>query len=376
MTIQIGVLAETALKERRVALVPDGVRMLVRAGCTVRVQRGAGRNAYVPDPTYADAGATLVDDVGGVLDGVEVLAKVQPPTPQEIGRIPRGAVVVSLLGAASPTDLDAALRAAGVTMLALERVPRITRAQSMDVLSSQSTVAGYKAVLLAASELPRLFPMLTTAAGSLAPAKVFVLGAGVAGLQAIATARRLGAVVSAFDVRAVAREQVQSLGATFVAAEAVSADGEAAGGYAREQSAEQQRRTADAIARHVADMDAVITTAQVPGRPAPRLLTGEMVRRMRPGSVIVDLAAETGGNCELTRAGETVEVDGVRIIGPVNIASTVPFHASQMFSRNVVTLLRHLITEGALTVDPSDEIVSPMLLGAAATANQREDVHA
>ena len=323
-----------------------------------------------------NAGATLMDDVGGVLDGVEVLAKVQPPTPQEIGRIPRGAVVVSLLGVASPTDLGAALSAAGVTMLALERVPRITRAQSMDVLSSQSTVAGYKAVLLAASELPRLFPMMTTAAGSLAPAKVFVLGAGVAGLQAIATARRLGAVVSAFDVRAVAREQVQSLGATFVAADALSANGEAAGGYAREQSAEQQRRTADAIARHVADMDAVITTAQVPGRPAPRLLTAEMVRRMRPGSVIVDLAAETGGNCELTRAGETVDVDGVRIIGPANIASTVPFHASQMFSRNVVTLLRHLITEGALTVNPSDEIVSPMLLGAAKTANPREDVHA
>jgi H+-translocating NAD(P) transhydrogenase subunit alpha len=376
MTIQIGVLAETAPKERRVALVPDGVRTLVRSGCVVRVQRGAGRTAYVADAAYADAGGTLVDDVRAVLDGVDVLAKVQPPTPDEIGRLPRGVVVVSLLGATSPTDLGAALGAAGATMLALERVPRITRAQSMDVLSSQSTVAGYKAAVLAANELPRLLPMLTTAAGSLAPGKVFVLGAGVAGLQAIATARRLGAVVSAFDVRAAAREQVQSLGATFVAAEAMGADGEAAGGYAREQTAEQQRRTADAIARHVADMDAVITTAQVPGRPAPRLLTADMVRHMRPGSVIIDLAAETGGNCELTRPGETVDVDGVRVIGPVNIVSTVPFHASQMFSRNVVTLLRHLITDGALTVDPSDEIVGPMLLGAARTAQPREDVHA
>jgi H+-translocating NAD(P) transhydrogenase subunit alpha len=357
MTIQIGVLAETAPRERRVALVPDGVRTLVRAGCAVRVQRGAGRTAFVPDPAYADAGGTLVDDVGGVLQGVEVLAKIQPPTPQEIARLPRGAVVVSLLGGVSPTDLGAALSAAGVTMLALERVPRITRAQSMDVLSSQSTVAGYKAVLLAASEMPRLLPMLTTAAGSLAPAKIFVLGAGVAGLQAIATARRLGAVVSAFDVRAVAREQVQSLGATFVAAEAVSTDGETAGGYAREQSAEQQRRTADAIARHVADMDAVITTAQVPGRPAPRLLTADMVRRMRPGSVIVDLAAETGGNCELTRAGETVDVDGVRVFGPLNIASTVPFHASQMYARNLTTFLTYMVKEGKLQLNMEDEIV-------------------
>jgi NAD(P) transhydrogenase subunit alpha len=265
-----------------------------------------------------------------------------------------------LLAPASADDLSAALVTAGVTMLALERVPRITRAQAMDVLSSQSTVAGYKAVVLAASELPRLFPMLTTAAGSLAPAKAFVLGAGVAGLQAIATARRLGAVVSAFDVRAVAREQGESLGATFVAAEAVSADGESAGGYAREQSADQQRRTADAIARHIAEMDLVITTAQVPGRPAPRLVTDAMVRSMRPGSVIVDLAAESGGNCELTKPGETVDVNGVRVIGPINLASTVPFHASQMFSRNVVTLLRHLIPDGVLTLDLSDEIAGAM----------------
>ncbi len=375
MTIQIGILTETTHRERRVALVPDGVRALLRAGCAVRVQRGAGRAAYVTDEAYADAGATVLDDTSQVLQDADILAKVQPPTAQEIGALHSGAVIVSLLANTPVADLGPALAQSGITMLALERVPRITRAQSMDVLSSQSTVAGYKAVLLAAAELPRLFPMLTTAAGSLAPAKVFVLGAGVAGLQAIATARRLGAVVSAFDVRAVAREQVQSLGATFVAADALSQDGEGAGGYAREQTADQQRRTADAIARHVADMDVAITTAQVPGRPAPRLLTADMVERMRPGSVIVDLASETGGNCELTRAGETVEVGGVRIIGPVNLASTVPFHASQMFSRNVVTLLRHLITDGALKVDPADEIVSAMLVGAPRVSPQPSAAH-
>jgi NAD(P) transhydrogenase subunit alpha len=368
MTVQIGVPTETALRERRVALVPDGVRMLLRAGCAVRVQRGAGRGAYVPDEAYAAAGAVLVDDAAQVLREVQVLAKVQPPSPQEIASLPRGSVIVSLLAGAAATDLAPVLAAAGVTMLALERVPRITRAQSMDVLSSQSTVAGYKAVLVAASELPRLLPMMTTAAGSIPPAKVFVLGAGVAGLQAIATARRLGAVVSAFDVRAVAREQVQSLGATFVAAEAVNAEAETAGGYARAQTDEQQHRTAEAIAQHIATMDIVITTAQVPGRPAPRLVTAEMVRRMRPGSVIIDLAAETGGNCELTRPGETVDVDGVRVIGLLNVASTVPYDASQMFSRNVVTLLRHVITDGTLTIDLADEIVGAMAVGPAAVS--------
>jgi len=341
----------------------------------VSIQRGAGSAAYLSDEGYASAGATLVDDAAHVLREAEILAKVQPPTVQEIGALRHGALIISLLGSATVEELAPALSRGGVTMLALERVPRITRAQSMDVLSSQSTVAGYKAMLLAANELPRFFPMLTTAAGSLALAKVFVLGAGVAGLQAIATARRLGAVVSAFDVRAAAREQVQSLGATFVAADAVTTDGETAGGYAREQSADQQRRTGEAIARHVADMDAVITTAQVPGRPAPRLITAEMIKRMRPGSVIIDLAAETGGNCELTRAGETVETGGVRIIGPLNLASTVPFHASQMFSRNIVTLLRHLIPDGTLKVDPTDEIVSAMLVGAPGVVREPSAAH-
>jgi NAD(P) transhydrogenase subunit alpha len=231
----------------------------------------------------------------------------------------------------------------------------------MDVLSSQATIAGYKAVLMGAHHLARLLPMLTTAAGSITPAKVFVIGAGVAGLQAIATARRLGAVVSAFDVRPAAREQVQSLGASFVAAAPVSAAMETAGGYAKEQSQDEQQRTAAALAGHIRDMDLVVTTAQVPGRPAPRLVSAAMVESMRPGSVIVDLAAESGGNCELTRAGEATVVGGVTILGPVNIASTIPYHASQMLSRNVLTLLQHLSTkEGALQVDVGDEITGAM----------------
>jgi NAD(P) transhydrogenase subunit alpha len=232
----------------------------------------------------------------------------------------------------------------------------------MDVLSSQSTVAGYKAVLIGAAELGRFLPMLTTAAGSIAPAKAFVIGAGVAGLQAIATARRLGAVVSAFDVRAAAREQVQSLGAAFVASEVVSQGAEDKGGYARAQGDEERERTLAAIAGHVKDMDLVITTAQIPGRPAPRLITEAMVRTMKPGSVIVDLAAETGGNCELTVLGEARVAHGVTVIGPANLASTLPFHASQMFSKNVLTLLQHLIKDGALTIDAADEITGAMLV--------------
>lgn len=360
MAVRIGVPKETDVHEQRVAVVPDGVRVLVRAGATVTVERGAGARAFYADPLYEAVGATLVDDVTAVYGGSDVVVKVQRPAAAEIAGLRRGTVLISLLAPATNVESVRALEAAGVTALALELVPRISRAQSMDVLSSQSTVAGYKAVLIAADTLPRLLPMMTTAAGSLAPAKAFVLGAGVAGLQAIATARRLGAVVSAFDVRAAAREQVLSLGATFVAAESVTADAETAGGYAREQSDEQQRRIAAAIGGHIADMDLVISTAQIPGRPAPRLITAEMVHRMRPGSVIVDLAAEAGGNCELTRPGETVDVAGVRVLGPLNVPSMLPFHASQMFSKNVVTLLQHLIKDGALALDLTDEITKAM----------------
>ncbi|HWZ58924.1 MAG TPA: Re/Si-specific NAD(P)(+) transhydrogenase subunit alpha, partial [Gemmatimonadaceae bacterium] len=358
----VGVPRETFPEERRVALVPDGVKLLTKAGHTVAVQRGAGQSAGFPDAAYREAGAEVVDTAAGVFHA-QVIVKVQRPGPAEAAMIPQGATVVSLLGTGPEAALLPSLLAGRrVTFLALERVPRITRAQSMDVLSSQSTVAGYKAVLIAASTSAKLFPMMTTAAGTLAPSRVFVLGAGVAGLQAIATARRLGAVASAFDVRPAAREQVQSLGATFVAAEVVSETGEVAGGYARAQSDDEQRRTLAAIAEHLPSVDVVIATAQIPGQPAPRLLTAEMLRGMRPGSVIVDLAAETGGNCELTRPGETVQANGVTVVGPVNVAATVPYHASQMLGKNMVTLLQHLIADGALRIDLADEITSAMTL--------------
>ena len=367
MTIRIGVPAETAAGERRVALVPDGVQMLLKAkgaadgGITVVVQRGAGLGAAASDDAYAKAGAELAADAAAVFGGSDIIVKIQRLTDAELAMVREGSTVVSLLGTGADGYAD---RVAGrrVSALALERVPRITRAQSMDVLSSQSTVSGYKAVLIAASELGKIFPMLTTAAGSLAPSRVFVIGAGVAGLQAIATARRLGAVVSAFDVRPAAREQVQSLGATFVAAEVVTQSAEAAGGYARAQSEDERQRTLAAIAGHLPGVDVVISTAQVPGKPAPRLLTGDMVRSMRPGSVIVDLAAETGGNCEMTRPGSTVDAGGVTVIGPLNVPATVPVHASQMFSRNIVTLLQHLIKDGVLTVDRGDEITGAMMI--------------
>jgi H+-translocating NAD(P) transhydrogenase subunit alpha len=361
--MRISVPTETAAHERRVALVPESVGRLVKAGAEVVVEQGAGARAYFPDQAYADAGATLAPDAAAAYAGAAVVAKVQRPTPDELRLVPRGAVLVSLMQPGANGDFPQQLAERGVIGLALELVPRITRAQSMDVLSSQATVAGYKAVLLAASALGKFLPMLTTAAGSIAPAKAFVVGAGVAGLQAIATARRLGAVVSAFDVRAAAREQVQSLGASFVASELVSSDAETKGGYAKAQSEDEQRRTLAAIGGHIKDMDLVVTTAQIPGRPAPRLITADMVRSMRPGSVIVDLAAETGGNCELTRLGEAVVVEGVSVIGPVNLPSTVPLHASQMYSKNVLTLLQHLIRDGAVTIDASDEITGPMLVG-------------
>ena len=359
--MKVAVPKETAPGERRVALVPDSVGRLSKSGVEVRVERGAGVSAHFPDEAYAEAGATLVD-TGAALAEADVVVKVQPPSPDEAAQLPSGSVLISLLQPAAKGPLLERLNERGVSALSLERVPRITRAQSMDVLSSQSTVAGYRAALLGANALGKFLPMLTTAAGTIAPAKVFVIGAGVAGLQAIATARRLGGVVSGFDIRPAAAEQVQSLGATFVAAETVSAAAEDKGGYARAQSEDEQQRTLLVIHAHIRDQDLVITTAQIPGRPAPRLIAEEMIRDMRPGSVIVDLAAETGGNCALTRAGETVEAHGVTIMGPVNLPSTLPMHASQMFSRNVLTLLQHLIRDGALTIDPADEITGAMLL--------------
>ncbi|HEV2131894.1 MAG TPA: Re/Si-specific NAD(P)(+) transhydrogenase subunit alpha [Longimicrobiaceae bacterium] len=365
--MKVVVARETAPGERRVALTPDAVAALQKAEIEVWVERGAGEAAGFPDAAYETAGAQLAEGPA-LYSEAEVVTKVQRPAPQEAELLAPGTTLICLLPAPASAELIEYLDGRGVNALALERVPRITRAQSMDVLSSQATIAGYKAVLLGAAELPRILPMLTTAAGNVPPAKVFIIGAGVAGLQAIATARRLGAVVSGFDIRPAAAEQVRSLGASFVAAETVSESAEAAGGYAREQTEEERERTMDALRAHFPDQDLVITTAAIPGRPAPRLITADMVRQMRPGSVIVDLAAETGGNCEATVPGERVQVDGVTIVGPLNLPSTVPLHASQMFSKNVQTLLKHLIQEGGLMLDPQDEIVGPMLLTQAPAA--------
>ena len=356
--MRIGVLRETAPGERRVALVPDVVSRLRKLGLEVAVERGAGLAAGFPDEAYEAAGAVLAATPDEVLAGAGLWLQVQAPGPEPVERLGEGAALVCFLPSAARAALLPALQRRRASALAMELVPRITRAQSMDALSYQATLAGYKAVLLGASAMGKILPMLTTAAGTLAPARAFVLGAGVAGLQAIATARRLGAVVSAFDVRPAVKEQVQSLGAAFVAAAQVEAEGR--GGYAKELAEEQQRRVLEAVGRHVVDQDLVVTTAQVPGRPAPRLLTGEMVRSMRPGAVIVDLAAESGGNCELTRAGRTVEEAGVTVLGPVNLPATVPLHASQMYARNLLALVQHLVRDGALVIDPADEITGAM----------------
>ena len=360
MATQIAVLKETADGERRVALLPDGVARLVKAGASVVVERGAGVSAAASDEAYTQAGATIVDDARGACAEAGVVLKVQPPSLEQVELLQPGSVLVSLLPLADHKPVLDRLVERKVSALALERVPRISRAQSMDVLSSQATLSGYKAVLLGASALPRILPMMTTAAGNLTPAKAFVIGAGVAGLQAIATAKRLGAVVSAFDVRAAVKEQVQSVGATFVGGELASETAQDKGGYAKAQSEDEHTRTLSVIGGHIKDIDLVITTAAIPGKRAPLLITTEMVDGMKPGAVIIDLAAETGGNCELTKPGETVERNGVRIIAPLNLASTLPVHASQMFSRNVVTLLTHLLKEGTIAIDVADEVAGPM----------------
>ena len=355
--MRIGVLRETAPRERRVALIPATVQRLVKQQHEVLVERGAGTSAFFPDREYEEAGARLVDSPAALVEAAELVLKVQRPDLAEAGRFRPGTILVSLLAPHASAEVLQALADRKVTALALELVPRTTKAQSMDILSSQATVAGYQAVLLGATKMGRLMPMLTTAAGTLTPARTFVIGAGVAGLQAIATARRLGAVVSAFDVRPVVKEQVQSLGATFVDVDAAA---EGAGGYAKELAEEAQRKVLSAVGAHIKDMDLVITTAAIPGKAAPRLITRAMVESMRPGSVIMDLAAETGGNCELTRPGEDVEHGGVTVAGPVNLSATLPYHASFMFSRNLQALLEHGQKDGAFVVDLADPILGPM----------------
>ena len=343
---------ETTPGERRVALVPETVGRLAKSGNEVVVERGAGEASSFPDRMYTDAGASIGDAWSA-----DLVAKVAKPSDDELGRLREGAVLIAFLQPLTNHDLVRALARRRITALSMDAVPRITRAQPMDALSSQATVAGYKAVLLAAVALPKFFPMLTTAAGTIAPAKAFIIGAGVAGLQAIATARRLGAVVEAFDTRPVVKEQVQSLGAKFLEVD-LGETGEGAGGYAKELSEEAHQREVQLLAKAVKENDIIITTAAIPGRPAPKLITADMVRSMKPGSVIVDLAAETGGNTELTQAGKVIDVDGVRIDGTTNLPSTMPYHASQMYSRNVASLLGLMLTkEGKLNLDMSDEVI-------------------
>jgi NAD(P) transhydrogenase subunit alpha len=350
--MRIGVVRETTPGERRVALVPETVGRLAKSGNELIVERGAGEASSFPDRMYTEAGATI----GDAWDG-ELVLKVAKPSDEELARLRAGAVLVAFLQPLTNHDLVRELARRHVTALSMDAIPRITRAQPMDALSSQATVAGYKAVLLAAAALPKFFPMLTTAAGTIPPAKAFVIGAGVAGLQAIATARRLGAVVEAFDTRPVVKEQVQSLGAKFLEVD-LGETGEGTGGYAKELSEEAHQREVQLLANAVKENDIVITTAAIPGRPAPKLITADMVRSMKPGSVIVDLAAETGGNTELTQAGKVVDVDGVRIDGTINLPSTMPYHASQMYSRNIQSLLGLMINrEGKFNLDMNDDVI-------------------
>jgi NAD(P) transhydrogenase subunit alpha len=352
--VKVAIPKETAQDERRVALVPDTATKMVAAGLEVSVESGAGSSAFVPDEAYEAVGVKVVTGAADLLRDADVVLKVQAPSLAEVELLQKGAVLISFLQPTTQGDIVTALAKHGVTAFSLELVPRISRAQSMDALSSQASAAGYKAVLMAAGRLGKFFPMMMTAAGTVAPARVLVMGAGVAGLQAIATARRLGAVVSAYDVRPAAKDDVKSLGATFIELPLEAQEGQ--GGYAKEQSEEFLRKQRELIGEHIAKSDVVITTAAIPGRRAPLLVTAEMVKGMRPGSIIVDLAAETGGNVELTKAGEDIDVGGVTIIGTRNVPSTMPLHASQLYARNVANLLLHLVKDGAINLDFADEI--------------------
>ncbi|MGD8322234.1 MAG: Re/Si-specific NAD(P)(+) transhydrogenase subunit alpha [Gemmatimonadota bacterium] len=357
--MKVAVLKETRPGEQRVALVPQGVQTLVKSGLEVTVETGAGAASGASDDDFEAAGATIASSASEALSGAGMVLHVNAPTQEEIAGMGEGTILVSYLNPLNNLDGVRALQKGKVTGISMELVPRITRAQSMDALSSQATVAGYKAVLMAADHLPKFLPMFTTAAGTIRPAKALVLGAGVAGLQAIATAKRLGAVVEAFDVRPAVREQVESLGAKFLETEHdVTAEGE--GGYAKELSEEQHKKELELIAAHIADADLVVTTAQIPGRQAPVLITAEMVKSMKTGSVIVDLANETGGNCELTESGENTVAHGVQILAPTNIPASIPVHASQMYSKNITTLVAEFVDkEGNVNLDFENDVVGP-----------------
>ncbi|MGM3306311.1 Re/Si-specific NAD(P)(+) transhydrogenase subunit alpha [Anabaena sp. WFMT] len=359
--MRIAVAKEIEVCERRVALIPDTVSRLVKQGLEVFVETGAGEKAFFSDSDYEAAGATVVADTAKLWGEADILLKVSPPQEREDGRseielLKAGSVLISFLNPLGNPVIAQQLANRQITALSMELIPRTTRAQSMDALSSQASLAGYKAVLIAAAALPKYFPMLTTAAGTIAPAKVFIMGAGVAGLQAIATARRLGAVVEAFDIRPAVKEEVQSLGAKFVEVK-LEEETVAAGGYAKEISEDSKKRTQELVAEHVKNSDVVITTAQVPGRKAPQLVTQEMVAQMKPGSVIVDLAAEQGGNCACTEAGKDIVWNGVTIIGPINLPSSMPVHASQLYAKNVTSLMQLLIKDKALQINFGDDIV-------------------
>lgn len=355
MTIDIVIARETAPGERRTALTPETCKKLVTAGATVHVERGVGQAAYFLDQAYVDAGAQVVDDVRTAIAAADIVLCVQSPPAEVILRMREGATLVGILQPQADAARGAAITARALHAFPLERLPRTTRAQAMDILSSQAGMAGYKAVLIAAQLTPRFFPMLTTAAGTIRPSKVLIVGAGVAGLQAVATAKRLGAQVECFDVRPETREQIQSLGGKFLDL-GVSAAGE--GGYARQltddERAEQQRR----LGEHLKGIDVIVCTAAVPGRPAPKIITAAMVAGMKPGSVIVDLAAETGGNCELTKRGETIDSDGVTIAGPLDLASSGALHASEMYARNVYNFVSLLIRDGTMAFDWNDELLA------------------
>ena len=360
MGLSIGVLKETLPGERRVAITPKVIDVLTKAGAEVLVEAGAGLESGYPDEEYTAKGAKIAPTATAVAESAQILLTVRVPAPD--GLVKKGQIVIGLADPLSDPQLAAQYAKAGATLFSLELVPRITRAQSMDVLSSMASTAGYKAVLLAASALPRLFPMMSTAAGTVPPARVLVIGAGVAGLQAIATARRLGAVVSGYDVRAAVKEQIESLGAKFVSI-TIGAGGEGQGGYARALTDDEIRSQREQMAAVLKEQDVVITTAAVPGRKAPILITRDMVHVMGRGAVIVDLAAERGGNVEVTKAGETIVENGVTVIGPVNLPATVPNHSSQMYGRNIVTFLKNMMTkEGALNIDLNDEITRDSLV--------------
>jgi H+-translocating NAD(P) transhydrogenase subunit alpha len=357
MPVTIGALREGTPLETRVSIVPEVAGKLSQSGARILIERGAGTRAQFPDSAYKDV--TWADSGDAVLEQSDVVLTVQPLTVDQIQRLKSGAVVIGFMQPHARHAEVKALQARGITSFGMELIPRISRAQSMDALSSQAAIAGYKAVLIAADNLQKFMPMLTTAAGTIRPSQVLIIGAGVAGLQAIATARRLGAVVEAYDVRSATKEQVKSLGAKFVDT-GVSADG--TGGYARELTDEEKRKQQEVLDSRIAAADAVVTTASVPGRPAPKIISRSAVERMRPGSVVVDIAAEQGGNCELTRVGEIVEHQGVKIIGPINLPSDLAYNASEMYARNLLNFLKPALDKGELKIDWNDEVFAKSCL--------------